>query len=246
MDTNKGESWKRNFQHQPVVGIREIAQESRKECRRWDLPVQKPTARGSRHALFAVAACPAKQQQAVKKLRSHMYARTTVGPKRSRLRTAERLARKQGIISIYPLQSHTLERVAASFMHAGYRTTPKYLTELKVRNTELGFEWSAQLDLTMHRCCAATQRGIGPPRKAGEIHLAVAAKMCEGQTPSVRGGPEFAKRSWLISVFWVLREIDQANIRLHSSHVVIGGAWARLVLPVSKTDPGVVGRARTF
>ena len=175
-----------------------------------------------------------------------MYARTTVGPKRSRLRTAERLARKQGIISIYPLQSHTLERVAASFMHAGYRTTPKYLTELKVRNTELGFEWSAQLDLTMHRCCAATQRGIGPPRKAGEIHLAVAAKMCEGQTPLVRGGPEFAKRSWLISVFWLLREIELANVKLHSSHVVIGGAWARLVLPASKNDPGAVGRARTF
>ena len=234
-------------QRQPLAGIAVIASEMKAGCvGRRDLPEVHFTRRGSRASLLEAASSPSHRERAVRTLRSRFFAKTTVGPKRSRLRTAEHVAKRQGIIHIYPMQASDLESVAASFVHAGYRSTPKYLTELKMRNLELGHPWPAQLDLIMRRCCVAASRGIGPPRKAGEIRLAVAATMPDAQAPVACNGPEFPKRSWLVAVFWMLREIELAGIKLHSSHIELGESLGRLTLPVSKQDPGAVGRTRVF
>ena len=42
------------------------------------------------------------------------------------------------------------------------------------------------------------------------------------------------RRAWLIAVFWVLREIELANIRLRDVDIAHG--QATLTFPISKTD----------
>ena len=53
-------------------------------------------------------------------------------------------------------------------------------------------------------------------------------------------------RAYLVTLGWLLREIEVAGLRLQKTHVSVDGARATLHLPMSKTDVGGVGRERTL
>ncbi len=54
--------------------------------------------------------------------------------------------------------------------------------------------------------------------------------------PLLRGGPVTPKTCWLVVVFWLLREIELASLRLHTRWVTVSVGSATLRLPMSKAD----------
>lgn len=195
---------------------------------RHDVPRVAVTKRGSRKKLFKIMANPVKVARAGWRFNCDKYARTTVRPKASRNQTFAKVAAGVGFAEPYPLRIETMLAVGGTLKAAGYRTTARYLHEAKLTHIELGHTWTDQLARSMRLCMAAAKRGIGPPKRAAEIRLKVVQNMREAEKEVVRGGPLFARRSWIIASFWLLREIEVAGIRATEEHVAFGDTWAAL------------------
>jgi hypothetical protein len=189
---------------------------------------------------------PAEVECAVDALRREKFARSTVGPKESRCRLFFAIARRACGVPVYPLTSETLETVAGVLKHADYRSAHMYLNEAKLKHIEDGFEWTLQLERQRKLCETSCLRGLGPPKKAGEIRLREIANLPEQEASLAGSGPMFTKRTWLIASFWMLREIELAGLRVHESHIAVGEDWAELCLPMSKTDTGGLGKRRVL
>ena len=175
-----------------------------------------------------------------------MFAATTVSPKRSRMRFCARVIRVAMRRDVLPLHVAVIETLAGVLRAAHYRSADKYLQEAKLAHVEAGHEWTAQLSRCLALAKSSCLRGLGPPRRAAEIRLAVAAAAQRGYAPVTPGGPIAPRTSWLVATFWLLREIELAGLRLHSSHVRLSRGRATLCLPISKTDVGGLGKSRTL
>ena len=144
----------------------------------------------------------------------------------------------------YPLTAEALEKLAARFRSAGYRPGFQYLLAAKREHIELGHRWTEQLALKLQDCRRGLERGIGPPQRAAEIRLHVVAWAPEDMEPKSATGPLFPKRAWFVACWWVLREIELANVRMRD--VEVHERSVCLTLPVSKTDVKAVGFRRTM
>ncbi len=118
------------------------------------------------------------------------------------------------------------------------------MQEPKSHHIEEGHAWTTHLARASRPCTAAAKRGLGPPRKDAEIGLETVAQMSDDAMPAAAGGPFYCKRSWIISSFWLLREIELAGICIQTSHITVGPDWAQICLPASKTDVGGIGKKR--
>ena len=91
----------------------------------------------------------------------------------------------------------------------------------------------------LSRCQASIERGLGGQTKARTMELrAIAAKRAEGYDQGYRGA--------VLAIWWVLREIELANIRMHNTHVQFSDGSGTLGLPVSKTDAQGASAKRTL
>ena len=210
---------------------------------RADVPVRRPYQRGSKWKAQAIAACESSRRVAVKEMKRNRWAKTSGPAKRCRRRLAEDIAKRAAGEPVYPLRPCALEAVAGVLRAAGYRSGDKYLQELRLRHIENGHAWCDQLKRCMKMCCASMARGLGPRRKAAEVRLQYVCRRVAGAD-----GEELllAARSFLIAMFWLLREIELAGVKLHRSHVALEGDCATLHLPMSKTDTGGLGRSRSL
>ena len=213
---------------------------------RADVPDVRATKRGSSKKLQDIIRCPNKVRHAAQRFQHYKFAKTTVKPKESRKRTFDCIAGKISGSVALPLTPGILDAVGGAMKEAGYRTTSKYLNEAKLSHIEAGHVWSEQLARALKLSKMAADRGIGPPRKAGEIRLALSLSMSRGERPLVRGGPCFPRRAWVISAFWLLREIEAAGVKVDEGHIKFDAANAVLQLPASKTDTGGLGCRRVL
>ena len=94
-------------------------------------------------------------------------------------------------------------------------------------------------------CTTAAKRGLGRPKRAAELRIADVAA-AEDPVRSVDGGPMQSRECWLVAMWWLLREVELAGIRLHESHVELAPGRATLHLPMAKNDIGGAGRSRTL
>ena len=122
-----------------------------------------------------------------------------------------------------PLTAEALEKLAARFRTAGYRSGFQYLLAAKRERIELGHRWTEQLALKLQGCRRGLERGIGPPQRAAEIRLHVVAWAPEDMEPKSATGPLFPKRAWFVACWWVLREIELANVRMRDVEVLASG-----------------------
>ena len=87
-----------------------------------------------------------------------------------------------------PLTPQGLEKAASRFRDAGYRSEFKYLIEAKRKHVEDGHEWTKQLELSLRDCKRALERGIGAPKRAGEMRLAAVADQPDTPCDTTRHG----------------------------------------------------------
>ena len=149
-----------------------------------------------------------------------MFAATTIGPKQSRLKLFHALAERAVGRPVYPLAAYTLTAVSGILRAARYRSAHAYLQEARLHHVELGYEWSSQLDRVAKLCKDSCLRGLGPPKKAGEIRLHEVADLLEIAPALAEGGPMQTKRSWVVAAFWLLREIEDPDPAYQEKHVI--------------------------
>ena len=211
--------------------------------RKRSLPTPTPMSRGDRNKLLRSLTIE-EEEAAVVTLRDATYAESSQGPQRSRQATACKLLRQDREEAC--VTNNDLEMLAARLKEAGYRSGFKYLLEAKRLHVSNGHAWTAQLDLCLTECKRGLERGMGAAKKAGELHLHEVAHLPDETWEGLAGyeGPCRAKRSWLVACFWVMREIEVANVRIKD--VDLEGSRVTITLPMSKTDQQAIGFKRTM
>ena len=178
-------------------------------------------------------------------LRKAYYAETSQGPQHSRRRTVSLLLKCRE--SRVCLTTESLETLAAQLKESGYRSGFKYLLEAKKMHISAGHDWCPQLQQMLRDCRRGIEQGIGAAKKAAELRLHEISHLpderWEGDEEALKG-PARAKRCWLVAVFWVLREIEVANIRIRD--IDLEDKRVTISLPMSKTDQRALGFQRTL
>ena len=170
------------------------------------LPQPAYTARGSRASLLRRTSAE-EDETAREELRGLMFAESSKKPRESRRRTVCLVIgidfEKEGLSRL------TMETAAARFRSAGYRSGFHYLLEAKRMPVEHGHAWTEQLEQSLRDCRRALERGIGPPKRAGELRVSQIAQVEDYLDDEHEEGPRWPKRAWLIATFWVLQRAHQ-------------------------------------
>ena len=138
-----------------------------------------------------------------------------------------------------PLASDIIIDVAACLEEATYSSGFSYLLELKVEHVTRGFTVDASMKRLLDRCKASIERGLGAQSKARTFEL-------QALQPPPKGAAGLAMRSLVIATWWLLRDIELSNVRIHMRHIRLAKHEATLFLPVSKMDTRGVGPRRTW
>ena len=127
---------------------------------------------------------------------------------------------------------------------AGYRSLDKFLTAVK---QQLILEHGALPEvfvLHFRRISRAAARGRGPSKQAHELPFTRLSELSPGLWPWSAGGPCYPLRLLIIAIWWMLREVEAANLTLEC--VSISDDAATLRLPATKTDTQGVGTLRSL
>ena len=102
--------------------------------------------------------------------RARKFAKTTVAPMRSRLQLLRQFADSLRM-QLIPVTVVLVEALTALLIDGGYRSGELYLSVLRRRHVEEGYEWTDMRELETSDCRRAIRRGRGPGRTAPVTHF---------------------------------------------------------------------------
>ena len=144
-----------------------------------------------------------------------------------------------------PLTAKSFKFLGAVLWKANYKSAELYLTEAKLMHVEMGFEWTAQLDLMMKRCKRGAARDRGPRNKAPEVGQAKRAKMRKATL--ARGVKVlYPKELFVFAMVWMLREVElskfiREDIKIREDKKFVSLRWRK-----SKMDQKGLGTTRVL
>ena len=216
---------------------------------RADFPLERGVKRASKERAAEAAATVESRDAALRALRRDMTAASSKGNADS-LWATWRQFHEQWFgpeIAALPLTQDKILAVASCFKSGGYRAFPGYMSKAKENHVLMGFEWNGQLDLVARKATTSVTRGLGMARQSTPFKLLLALEaMRENKVDLPSTTPVGWSSFMVIATFFVLREIEAANLRVE--HVTINAKERRveLLLPVSKKDPRAVGCSRAW
>ena len=218
--------------------------EDTKKVRRKDAPKLRPYRTGTAAEALRTAACPKRRRKAKKKLMKNVYALTTVGARRSRLRMVKSLLRAAGHRWL-PITADALEDVAASLRN--HRSIENYLSDWRREHIKAGHAWTDGLQELRKDVLRAATRGQGPPRRAQTF----GAEQLPNETqtdepPVVDGGPLWPWLMLVVAVCWLLRDAETAALLGEQASVDPVRREASLDLGPTKVDVKGRGCIRTL
>ena len=224
---------------------------------RADLPDVHPYARGSLQRLGVVQHGPGQVAavnwaQADERFMRDRFASTSHKPRESRWSTWTKLCRVRGIDPV-PVTEETIFKIGAALKEGRYRSAAQYFSIAKSQHRELGFPWSADLDLAVSQAVRSVTRGMGPARLKHDFVLENAPADFGAQLhlayDILKVPPEqrFASpEGVVVSACWfMLRGIELANVRCADVTFRRDERSVRIRLPVSKTDTEAKGCERS-
>ena len=126
----------------------------------------------------------------------------------------------------------------------GYRTASQYLYTLKKAHVKQGHQWTEGLTALLGDLKRGCARGLGGPRQADALGL----DKYDPATPFIHAGVKHPAEAVITGAWWLLREIEVANIR--AADVLIeagpGCGIATINVSASKTDYKARGCRRTL
>ena len=154
------------------------------------------------------------------------------------------LARTAGFQDPWQLHPLLLETVAAILRDAGYRSVHLYIGAAKRKHVLSGHPWTDLLDRSAKEVFRSCLRGLGPPKRAEPFPLHDLGNLPTLQAPLATGGPIFPQRALLTGAWWLLREIELANILVNHVTILDENKGVAILLPASKSDPTAQGVVR--
>jgi len=185
------------------------------------------------------------QSLALEALSDDFYATSSRASIAGRRNCVKRLLAEWGDAP-YPITLEKLRRLGAGLHAGGFRSAATILSQYKVdgerRGQQLGPEM-VRLSADLVRAC---RRGQGPPIRAAPLPLERFGELPGGSDPWVPGGPVGPRNALVVGAWWMLREVEAANLRAALVTVVPAIVpTATLHLPASKADSGAAGVSRS-
>ena len=150
------------------------------------------------------------------------------------------------VVPYLPITVRILVMVGALFKAAGYRSYPNYISAMKGRHIEVGFDWDQLLQHTYGWVTRSVLRGIGPARQSCAFHFDKVAKLHRTLDPLVTLGPCNPLVFTLLAVIFLLREIEASTARVSAWTFDEDAKEITWNLPGSKSDHKALGVKRTW
>ena len=179
------------------------------------------------------------------------YTRSAAASNASLLKTWERFhfqafRHEHPQVPLLPLTVRCLVMIGALFKAGGYRSYPNYVSIIRGLHVEAGYDWGLLLQHTSAWVTRSVLRGIGPARQSCCFDLARLLELPRSQSPLVAAGPCNPYHMAILSVMFLLREVEASTSRVSSwklSAVSMEITWR---LPSSKSDHLALGVRRTL
>jgi len=146
----------------------------------------------------------------------------------------------------YPATAEKLRHLGAG-LHAGsFRSAATILSQYKVDGERRGECFTPEMARLIADVGRACRRGQGPPVRAAPLPLERLGELPGGADPWVPGGPVGPRNAIVVGAWWLLREVEAANLR--AALVTIAATTvptATLSLPASKSDAAARGVTRS-
>ena len=178
---------------------------------------------------------PSENSQVPHKFKNKFFAESSKKPRECKREVVSELARAvKGTRCFLPLDSETVEGVAAAMKEVGMKSGSQYLAELKLIHVESGFEIPAWLKRTFDLCKKGLERERGPVKRAASVKV------------HRKGWPLRPVRSFIWASLWMLREIELRNMKV--KHVKLDTIQKKVsvIIPLSKCDQQGEGVKRTL
>ena len=211
---------------------------------RTDGTVVQPYGKGSKRKALEIARDPTQRTSAADELSERVYARSNTTPHQNKLLTWKEVAQAAGHADAYALDVNMLYDTAAALWKANFRSLDCYLRAVKMEMTLAHGNLPESMIIHFKRVARAAARGRGPPKHATELPFARLTEIEDTEQPLTTGGPCYPRRMTIIASWWMLREIEAANLTLDC--ITITSDTARVLLPASKTDKEGRGTSRSL
>lgn len=141
-----------------------------------------------------------------------------------------------GGFDLLPMTLQKVNRLGGVLKAAGYRAIRNYLERYRLAHIRERWEWTAALSIEFRGACRAAIRGQGPPDRAPPIDLDSFGLQEQHQQRTRVHAPVDIGAFVLVGVWWLLREIECAALRLDSVEHGDSEGPVAIRLGVTKTD----------
>ena len=202
-------------------------------------PERKALTRGKGKPLTAW-----ERQAAMNLALREIHAKSSVGPRRSKLRT---ILKFLGCfqLPLIPFTVDVVQALGASLKWRGYRSAPLYLYHARAVAEKRGAVVSTATHRALTDMIRSCRRGLGPARQCEGLILEAMPALPGGRQSWASRGPGRPRSSLILGSLWLLREIEFATAEARSMAVNSTLKTASLTLPASKADPSALGETIT-
>ena len=211
---------------------------------RQDAPMVAPYARGSKRMALDIARDRETLDKNVERLEARTYANSSMAVVEMKMATWSQVAQAAGHADPFRQSKDVIMDTVAALWAAQYRSIDTYASIAKQKMIEKdGTLWDSTR-LHFVRALRAAKRGRGPPKQATPLPLERLPELEDSRRAWALAGPLWPRRLNIVATWWMLREIEAANVTL--ACVSFAGLAATLRLPASKTDQTGLGTSRTL
>ena len=208
--------------------------EAAQKKKRADLPVK-------RTGIVNRVDAQALDSTAVQELMDGVYTATARKSAQARIDWWTTRAAKRGL-QPFPLDAAKLTLAGALLKKGAYRSASQYLYTLKKQHVSTGGTWGSEMCSLFRDVKRSCARGRGGPRQADALPMGDGV----GQRPYVGRVLANAEACLVVGVWWMLREIELANLEKGDLRFTKGPGCgvATLKVAASKTDGQAKGVSR--
>lgn len=201
--------------------------------------------RGSKRLALQIAGNPEQRVQATAGLMDQVYAKTSKGAVAVKLKTWVDVATKAGFADPLALDADMLYDISAILWKAGFRSLDGYLSAVRQQLIIIHGDLPESFGIHFKRISRAAARGRGPAKQSSELPFERFLEIDDDMEPLSVDGPCHPRRFAIIASWWMLREIEAANLTLDCVSFPASNV-TQLLLPASKADSSGKGTARSL
>jgi len=212
--------------------------------RRAGAPQLLAYSRGNRDEALRIAADPGRRQKAIQLLESKRYAASAKSCRSARASLWEDVVTTANLGDPRRPDAQMVFGAVAILRAAGYRAATEVAEQAVLTAKMSDVDVPSSVSLALRDARRASQRGLGPPKKASPIPLERLSELESHRAAVHPEGPLWPARSVTIATWWLLREVEMSSVAQREVTLTPDGT-AHIFLSTSKTDPRALGVTRS-